>query len=122
VIDGWNMGLLNMCVGEKRELVVPPALAYGSDGLSDRVPGGATLNFEVECVDITDTPNVFLQIDRDGSGTLTKEEVTLWFDMRGFDRMPNGIWYDNDLNKDGVISRNEFTGPNGISMTGENFR
>lgn len=122
VIDGWNKGLLNMCVGEKRELIVPPALAYGSDGLGERVPGGATLNFEVECVGISDMPDVFLQVDRDGSGTLTKEEVNTWFEMRGFDRIPNGLWYDNDMNKDGVISRNEFTGPNGVSMTGENFK
>lgn len=30
--EGWEKGLLNMCVGEKRKLVVPSGLAYGDIG------------------------------------------------------------------------------------------
>mmetsp|Transcript_52044 Transcript_52044/g.114218 ORF Transcript_52044/g.114218 Transcript_52044/m.114218 type:complete len:135 (-) Transcript_52044:51-455(-) len=52
VIPGWDQGLLNMCVGEQRSLVIPPELAYGDQGAGDDIPGGATLHFDVECVGI----------------------------------------------------------------------
>jgi len=52
VIKGWDQGLLNMCVGEKRKLVIPPDLGYGDSGAGDKIPGGAVLVFEVELVNI----------------------------------------------------------------------
>ena len=32
VIRGFEQGLLDMCVGEKRKLTIPPHLAYGDEG------------------------------------------------------------------------------------------
>ena len=51
VIKGWEQGIVGMKVGEKRHLVIPPALAYGAAGLGS-VPPNATLNFDVELVEV----------------------------------------------------------------------
>ncbi|XP_062855425.1 FK506-binding protein 15 isoform X3 [Trichomycterus rosablanca] len=48
VIKGWEEGMLNMCKGERRLLVIPPALAYGSEGVQGRIPADSTLVFEAE--------------------------------------------------------------------------
>ena len=52
MIKGWDQGLLGMCVGEKRKLVIPPELGYGDSGAGAKIPGGAVLVFEVELVNI----------------------------------------------------------------------
>merc|ERR1719476_428101 len=54
VIKGWDQGLNDMCIGEQRKLTIPSDLAYGDAGIGDRIPGGATLMFDVELVDIID--------------------------------------------------------------------
>ena len=48
VIQGWDEGLLGLCTKATVRLIVPPAMGYGDAGAGDRIPGGATLNFDVE--------------------------------------------------------------------------
>ena len=49
----WDQGLTGMCVGEVRELDVPPVLGYGEKGLPKRgVPPNARLVYEIELLSI----------------------------------------------------------------------
>uniref|UniRef100_A0A8C2C8C5 peptidylprolyl isomerase n=1 Tax=Cyprinus carpio TaxID=7962 RepID=A0A8C2C8C5_CYPCA len=48
VIKGWEEGMLNMRKGGKRLMVIPPSLAYGSQGVASRIPPDSTLVFEAE--------------------------------------------------------------------------
>merc|ERR1719464_2701278 len=52
VIKGWDQGLVDMCIGEVRKLTIPSDLGYGDSGSPPKIPGGATLVFEGELLDI----------------------------------------------------------------------
>merc|ERR1719391_666842 len=52
VIKGWDQGLMDMCIGEVRKLTIPSGLGYGDRGSPPKIPGGATLVFDVELLDI----------------------------------------------------------------------
>ena len=57
VIPGWDEGVLNMKSGGKRELIIPPEMAYGKQGAGGGlIPPDATLKFEIEVVSIQAPP------------------------------------------------------------------
>ncbi|XP_063561902.1 peptidyl-prolyl cis-trans isomerase FKBP10 isoform X2 [Gorilla gorilla gorilla] len=89
VIEGLDTGLQGMCVGERRQLIVPPHLAHGESGARG-VPGSAVLLFEVELVSREDgLPTGYLFV---------------WHEDP-----PANLFEDMDLNKDGEVPPEEFS-------------
>merc|ERR1711974_293584 len=132
VIRGWEEGVLGMCVGEKRKLIVPPEMGYGEQGAGEIIPGGATLHFDIELLETEDGPppvNVFKQIDGDSDNNLSREELSTYLKqqveameaaggehaqqaeemLKDQDKLIEEIFSHED--KDGYISHAEFSGP-----------
>ena len=51
VIKGWDVGVATMRKGEKCILTCQPSYGYGELGSAPKIPGNATLQFEVELLD-----------------------------------------------------------------------
>ena len=51
VIQGWDMGVAGMKVGEKRQLIIPPSLGYGSNATGN-IPPNSVLIFEVDLLNV----------------------------------------------------------------------
>lgn len=135
VIQGWEQGLKDMCVGEKRKLRVPAHLGYGDQGAGSVIPPGANLLFDVELMEIKEgdggdegeegqqgesQPDVFGMIDKDKNRELSIEEVKEYLkEQQGFpnddqsnhETIVSEIFEHEDKDKDGVISFEEFSGP-----------
>jgi len=57
VIKGWEEALQSMKTGEKRVLIVPPKLGYGSKRIANIIPPYSYLVFEVELINIEKKEN-----------------------------------------------------------------
>jgi peptidylprolyl isomerase len=54
VIPGWDQGVAGMRVGGRRRLVIPPALAYGSQGAGGVIKPNETLVFVVDLIGVSE--------------------------------------------------------------------
>jgi len=52
VIPGWDQGLEGMKVGGRRQLTIPPDLAYGEQGQPPTIKGGETLIFVIDLLGV----------------------------------------------------------------------
>ncbi|KAG1939973.1 peptidyl-prolyl cis-trans isomerase FKBP14 [Pimephales promelas] len=122
VIKGWDKGLQDMCVGEKRKLTVPPALAYGKEG-KGKIPPESILIFDIEIMEIRNGPRShesFQEMDLNDDWKLSKSEVKEYlrkeFERHGYapndthhEVMVEDIFQKEDEDNDGYISSREFT-------------
>lgn len=121
VIKGWDEGLLGLCKGAKATIVIPPEFGYGDEGSFEyKIPGGATLLYDVEILDIGEIEkyyevNMFNELDLNGDRSIDNDELIEYFKGQGLDSVPDGLWESEDLDKNGLISWDEFTGPKGGS-------
>jgi len=135
VIQGWEQGIPGMCVGERRRLTIPPELAYGDRGFSDLIPPKSTLLFEIELVDVKEggvehghghddgshdhEADSFAAIDTNNDKQITSEEMASYIKrfndesgeaekLDNIDTIVGEIFQEDDKNKDGVISFDEY--------------
>ncbi|KAG9279831.1 peptidyl-prolyl cis-trans isomerase FKBP9 [Astyanax mexicanus] len=134
VIPGMEEGLLEMCVGEKRVLVVPPHLGYGERGVDGEVPGSAVLVFNIELFSVEEglpegymfvwnddvSPDLFKEMDRNKDSQVDATEFSDYILYQvsegkgrlapGFDphRIIENMYNNQDRNKDGKITEDEF--------------
>ena len=52
VIPGFSQGVLGMKVGGQRRVIIPPALAYGSNPPSSAITPNATLLFDITLISV----------------------------------------------------------------------
>ncbi len=52
VITGWNEGIAGMKVGGRRELIIPPNLAYGDQSPASGIAANDTLIFIVDLLKV----------------------------------------------------------------------
>ncbi|XP_052491839.1 peptidyl-prolyl cis-trans isomerase FKBP7 isoform X1 [Budorcas taxicolor] len=123
VIKGLDIGMMDMCPGEKRKLIIPPSFAYGKEGYAEgKIPPDATLIFEIELYAVTKGPRsveTFKQIDMDNDRQLSKTEISHYL-KKEFekDEKPRDKSYQtavledffkkNDHDGDGFISSKEY--------------
>uniref|UniRef100_A0A7S3FB38 peptidylprolyl isomerase n=1 Tax=Haptolina ericina TaxID=156174 RepID=A0A7S3FB38_9EUKA len=119
-VKAWDMVMLNMCLGQKISMVVPPEVGYKEPKAG--VPEGATLFFEIEIMIIMEAnkqtgkpmpPNLFKLMDSDGSRDLDEREIHYHFDRIGQKLPSPTLFKDQDKDSDGKISWDEFSGPKG---------
>ncbi|KAG5264534.1 hypothetical protein AALO_G00255290 [Alosa alosa] len=134
VVIGMEQGLMGMCVGEKRRLVIPPHLGYGERGVEGEVPGSAVLVFDVELIEMEEglpegymyvwnddvSPDLFVEMDKNKDGKVEASEFSDYIIKQvnegrgrlapGFDpnRLIENMFNNQDRNKDGHITEAEF--------------
>jgi hypothetical protein len=125
VIEGLEIGLREICKGEKRKIVVPPEFGYGSTAKrganNEKIPESSTLHFDVECLDVSaEKPrqllypdNMFIQVDTNGDNFISRDEMGSYFKINNINAPLDMAMKHDDKDGDGKISWEEFPGPKG---------
>jgi len=117
VIDGWDDGIVGLCKGAKAILIIPPDKGYGSHGIEGAgIPGGATLRFDVEIININNRPPLsfyFTQLDENQDGFVEQGEIQAFIQKT--------LGYLQDRDGDGKVSWEEIIGYKAIQPSPSSF-
>jgi len=89
VIRGWDIGVGTMKIGEKANLFIKAEYGYGETGSPPKIPGGATLVFEVELFEYQGE-----DLTKDKDGGVVKRIRTIG---EGYDTPNDGSMVEVDL-------------------------
>ena len=99
VIPGFAESVVYFNTGSKGTLFIPPSLAYGDSGVSNLIPGGAVLIFDIEIVEITNP-----QTEDDIIDYLSENELVA-------ERSNSGLYYiieeegtGNDITESSIVT------------------
>jgi peptidylprolyl isomerase len=59
-LAGLDEGMVGMLVGEKRQIRIPPEMAYGEEGAGEVIPPNDTIIFEIELLEVVPSPELTL--------------------------------------------------------------
>ncbi|CAG7835187.1 unnamed protein product [Allacma fusca] len=132
----WDTGLIDMCVGEKRLVVIPEYLAVARPGYEQMVPAGNVLFYNIELLEIDKSmpskEDFFKEIDSNFDKELSQGEMRVFLkkhleidiqkgiadganeeDARAkmlleLDVILTKFFEQDDVNRDGVIDQNEY--------------
>ncbi|XP_006012632.1 peptidyl-prolyl cis-trans isomerase FKBP7 [Latimeria chalumnae] len=122
VIKGLDIGMMNMCPGEKRRVTIPPSLGFGQLK-KEKIPSNSTIIFEIELYAVTKGPrsiDAFKKMDLDNDKKLCHDEVRQYLkeefekdsnkqDQSYQDLVLTDIFQKNDHDGDGFISVKEYS-------------
>ena len=100
MVEGWEMGLLQMNIGDKGRIMIPNALAYGEDGYLTVVPPGADLIVEIEIVErvepiLLDEGVKVYKWHANSDGVAAEKNKRITFDYFAYTKGDDAHLYDN---------------------------
>jgi len=101
-LPGWSEGVSTMKVGGTRRLVIPPQLAYGSQGAGGVIPPDATLIFEVDLINTQPAPKVDITDIVVGTGAEAVPGKSVSVNYTG--TLTNGVVFDSSFQRNEPIT------------------
>jgi FKBP-type peptidyl-prolyl cis-trans isomerase len=110
---GFDFATNGLCRGVNVSITIPPVLAFGDQGNGGKIPGGATIHFNVLVKKVANSDfrppyNFFENMDADKDGLVSRKEMTDFMFKYYRAAVPDELWNAADKNGDGYSDWDEF--------------